>query len=254
MEDHAKTPFWLWLNLLSLDAPLVALVWQDFLSRCYPLTMRLPGRLVLGLTVWAIYLADRLIDVRHLAADDETTRHKFYRRNSGLVRILFLGVLFADLLTASLWLRPAVFWNGLAVGVAVCCYLSVFAFGRVGAKRWKQPVAALLFAIGVFLIAWTQVPSPWRLLGWPAAAFSLLCWGNLVLIESWDENQSVKHRWIGLLLFALLCAAVGNSWWYAAIAASAAVLALIDFSSLTLRRDSRRVLADVALLTPLLFR
>ncbi len=27
------TPVWLWLNLLSLDAPLVALIWQDFLAR-----------------------------------------------------------------------------------------------------------------------------------------------------------------------------------------------------------------------------
>ena len=67
MPDRVRPPIWLWFNVLSLDAPLIALVWQDFLSRCYP-TMLLPqGRAVRGLTVWAIYLADRLLDVRHPA-------------------------------------------------------------------------------------------------------------------------------------------------------------------------------------------
>jgi hypothetical protein len=57
-------PVWLWMNLLSLDAPLVALVWQDLLARCYGTLLLPAGRTVLGLTVWAIYIADRLMDVR----------------------------------------------------------------------------------------------------------------------------------------------------------------------------------------------
>lgn len=54
----------MWPNLLSLDAPAVALVWQDFLARTFGIPLRMPARLVLGLTVWAIYLGDRLLDVR----------------------------------------------------------------------------------------------------------------------------------------------------------------------------------------------
>ena len=73
---NARPPVWLWFNLLGLDAPVVALVWQDFLARCYPTILRPPGRAVLGLTVWAIYLADRLLDTRHPAVW-ESVRHVF---------------------------------------------------------------------------------------------------------------------------------------------------------------------------------
>jgi hypothetical protein len=79
METSVRPPAWLWFNLLSLDAPVVALVWQDFLARCYPATLLLTGRAVLGLTVWAIYLADRLLDIRHPASAEESIRHEFYR-------------------------------------------------------------------------------------------------------------------------------------------------------------------------------
>ena len=56
------TPLWLWPNLLSLDAPLVALVWQDFAAHSFGHPLRLPARIVLALTVWAIYVVDRLLD------------------------------------------------------------------------------------------------------------------------------------------------------------------------------------------------
>jgi hypothetical protein len=48
---------------VSLDAPLVALVWQDFLARCYPHPLLFPARMVLVLTVWAIYIADRSLNL-----------------------------------------------------------------------------------------------------------------------------------------------------------------------------------------------
>ncbi|MES1258612.1 MAG: hypothetical protein ABUS51_09280, partial [Acidobacteriota bacterium] len=112
MEEQ-RTPWWLWLNLLSLDAPLVALVWQDFLAHCYPSSLRLVGRWVLGLTVWGIYLADRLMDVRHPATNNEAPRHGFYRKHPGAARVLLGAIALADLLIALRWLRPAVISNGL---------------------------------------------------------------------------------------------------------------------------------------------
>ena len=65
MKSMGRTPWWLWPNLLSLDAPILAVLWQDFLSHRYAVPLRLPGRLALFLTVWAIYVADRLLDSRH---------------------------------------------------------------------------------------------------------------------------------------------------------------------------------------------
>ena len=119
MNQRPGTPLWLWMNLLSLDAPLVAIVWQDFLARCYPSVLFPVGRWVLGLTVWAIYLADRLMDVRHPAALRESARDGFYRRNRRSAKVLLAVVLLADALIALFWVRPSVFSNGLLVGAAV---------------------------------------------------------------------------------------------------------------------------------------
>jgi hypothetical protein len=121
----SSTPFWQWMNLLSLDAPVLALVWQDYLARCYPSLLRPAGRWVLGLTVWVIYIADRLIDVRRPAMENEPIRHRFYRQNRGLAKVVLTSVAFADLFIALLWLRPAVFSNGLLIGAGVVCYLVV---------------------------------------------------------------------------------------------------------------------------------
>lgn len=239
------------MNLLSLDAPLVALVWQDFVARCYPTVLRTPGRLVLGLTVWAIYLADRLMDVRHPAGAYESTRHRFYREHQGFAQLLLGAVLLADLITAVVWLRPAVFSNGLWAGAGVIGYLAIFALLRIRGRWWKQASAAVLFTVGVFLVASTGTAEPWRLLGWPAGVFCALCLGNLLLIESWEQRQATARGWIWMIALAVVCVALERSRWYAATALSALGLAVLDFERGKLSEDGRRVLADAVLLTPL---
>lgn len=249
-----KHPAWLWINLLSLDAPIVALVWQDFLARRYPSTLLPAGRIVLGLTVWAIYLADRLFDVRHPAAADETTRHRYYRQNAGIMKALLLTVLLADLLTAVFWLRPIVLTSGLLTTAAVASYLAVFAVLRLGGTLWKQGSAAILFTAGVFLVAWTGVPNPWNTLAPAAASFCGLCLFNLVLIERWEDHDQAASASIWIAIAGVLCALLGSSPWFAAVACGAVVLAILDFQGGKLSQDARHLLADAALLTPLLFR
>src|SRR5580658_6901540 len=119
MLNRARPPLWLWFNLLSLDAPLIALVWQDFLARCYPTVLHPTGRAVLGLTVWAIYLADRLLDVRFPASAAESVRHQIYRRHRVFAQTLFAIVVCIDLVVTLFWLRPAVFDNGLLLTAGV---------------------------------------------------------------------------------------------------------------------------------------
>lgn len=255
MRRSPNTPFWLWMNLLSLDAPLVALVWQDFLATCYPSLLRPAGRCALTLTVWSIYIADRLIDVRGPAAENEPTRHRLYRQKRGLAKVLLTCVVFADLFIALLWLRPAVFSNGLLIGTGVACYLAVFPFWRLaGLTRWKRPCAALLFTAGIFLVAWTGTVNPWRVLGGPAIALWALCLGNMMLIEWWEEPRSTARGWVWLVLLASACALMGHARWYAAVAVTALGLAAADLCGGKLSQDGRPVLADMVLFMPLLFR
>jgi hypothetical protein len=254
MEEPRRIPSWLWLNVVSLDAPIVALVWQDFLHRCYPSTLRPAARLVLGLTVWAIYLADRLLDVRHPATQRESARHAFYRRNSRLAITLLAIVLGANFFVAVAWLRPAVLSSGLLPAAAVIVYLAIFARWRIGAPYHKQLCAAVLFATGVFLVAWPQVPNPWRTFGWPAAAFCALCFGNLILIESSEHGVRNSRGWMYPLLLALFSAGLGRSLWYTGVAIAAAGLTVLDLFNSKLQDEPRRVLADAVLLAPLLLR
>lgn len=255
MRRSPNTPFWLWMNLLSLDAPLVALVWQDFLARCYPSLLRPAGRCVLSLTVWVIYIADRLIDVRGPAAENESARHRFYRRNRGPAKVLLTCVVFADLFIALLRLRPVVFSSGLLIGAGVVCYFAVFLFWRpTGVIRWKRPCAALFFTAGIFLVAWTGTVNPWRILGPPALAIWALCLGNMMLIQCWEEDRSASRGWMWMVLLASSCALSGHSRWYAAVAASALGLAAVDLYRGRLSQDARPVLADMVLFTPILFR
>ncbi len=257
MDELRRPPVWLWPNLLSLDAPIVAVVWQDFVARSFSSTLLPAGRVVLALTVWAIYLADRIFDVRHPASEDEATRHQLYRRHNAAARWLLAGVLAADVLVSLFWLRPAVFSAGVVIGVVVVCYLSIFALWRVGGAAWKQPSAAIVFTAGVFLIGWMGSGQRQSLVI-PAIAFALLCYRNMRLIERWPERAGSALRGVWwALAFAGLCsiwAIVSGSNWLHAVALSAVGLAAIDLFSGKLSRDARGVLADAVLLTPLLFR
>ena len=256
MQTRARPPAWLWFNLLSLDAPVIALVWQDFLAHCYPTVLRLPGRAVLGLTVWAIYLADRLLDIRHPAPALESIRHNFYRRHRAFCQTLFALVVAADLLVTSRWLRPAVFDNGLVLTGGVVAYLGAFPFTGWTATAWKKPLAAFLFTAGTFLIAWTGASQPASWLVWPAAAFCALCLGNLLMIERWSRGTPAtgRHLWLWLFfLIACLVRARSSSWFTALLLSAAGLYALTRWGR-KISTDTRCVLADAVLLTPLLFR
>lgn len=252
---YRRPPVWLWFNLLSIDAPLVALVWQDFVARSYAADLHLPGRAVLGLTVWAIYLADRILDVRYPAVSAESIRHQFYRRHHVFAKTLLAVVIGFDLSIILLWLRRSVFENGLLLGACVILYLGAFPLTRRGISAWKKPAAAMLFTAGTFLIAWTSAGHPLRQLGWPAAAFCMLCLGNLLMIGRWSrESEPRSYEWAWLLILGACLVGVAGSTWFMAIVLSAGGLLALALTGRRISGDVRCVLADAVLLTPLLFR
>jgi hypothetical protein len=254
VKTVSSRPFWLWLNLLSLDAPLVALVWQDFLTRCFPGELHPAGRAALGLTVWAIYLADRLLDVRRPPPATETVRHNFYRRHQSAAQILLSLVVISDLTVAALWLRPTVVDRGLIVSAGVAVYLGIFSLAG-GGKEWKKMLAALLFTLGTFLVASTEFPQ--RLFLGPALAFGALCLGNLHLVEDWEHNREKGQAWLRMALLGGICILLirqPESRWFGAVGISAALLAVLARWGKLVPREARCLLADAVLLSPLLFR
>jgi hypothetical protein len=256
-------PVWLWPNLLGLDAPIVAVTWQGFLASCYSLPLRPAARIGLGLTVWAIYLADRILDVRQPAGRHEAARHRFARAHPKFMATLLGVVLLVDAAWAADFLRPALLVNGLIPLAGVVAYLAVF-HGPVSRIRpSKEASAAVLFTGGTFLAGWTNARSPLQLTG-PAVAFCLLCLANLVAIEMWEwrelrRGELEPHAWtlwlgraypIWVAALAAACLALGRSPWYRVVALSAVLTALLFHSSTRLPIEARRASIDLLLLTP----
>jgi hypothetical protein len=168
-------------------------------------------------------------------------------------------VVAADVLVTTLWLRPAVFDNGLVLAAGVIAYLGAFAFAGWRPGAWKKPLAAILFTAGTFLIAWTSAGRPASELFWPAMAFCALCLGNLLTIERryrQPASQSFysQYGWICLMLLGACVIGARDSTWFAAITISAAGLAALVRWGRRISGDVCCVLADAVLLTPLLFR
>jgi hypothetical protein len=258
-------PLWLWPNLLSLDAPLVAVVWQALIARSFGVPLRPAAGVILFLTVWAIYLADRLLDTRKPAASAEPLRHQFYRLYRTPALTLFLAVLIADVVLTLTWLRPAVFHNGLYALGGVSLYLAMVHW--TGFELPKELVVSGLFSAGTFLVPLTNVAAAREML-LPATCFFLLCLANVVAIETWEwrelrrGQQPAPHPitqslgryyyyWTAPLV--LLCG-YASAPLYAAAARGFLGLVMLRILGTYASLNLRRVLADAVLLTPVFFR
>lgn len=245
-------PLWLWPNVLSLDAPLIAVAWQALLAETSGTPLRPVGRVILFLTVWLIYVVDRLLDARRPAAGQEPERHQFYRRHQWAMGVAAAVVLVVDAALILLELHPAVFRTGLMTFFAVCVYLGLVHGTRLAFS--KETAVAVLFTMGTFLVAFTRSSSPLRLL--PAAvAFFLLCLANLVAIEHWESaSPLLLGRWflVWVPMLAVLTPFVVPGRWSWAVALSAAALAALHGGRSQIGLAPRRALADAVLLVPAL--
>jgi hypothetical protein len=266
LESERSVPFWLWPNLLSLDAPLVAVLWQGFLAQRFSIPLRPAARIALFLTVWAIYLLDRLLDARKPPTRLEPARHRYYRQRWSRMALLLLAVLSFDAAISMRWLRPAILFQGLFPLAGVLIYLAAVHITGKRVRIPKEIAAAFLFTGGTFLAAWAALPCP--RLAWAAAAFFTLCLANIIAIEAWEwrelpkESPGAPHRYTRWLartyLFwvpavGILCALLGRNDWYVSIALSTAACALLFWIGKRLPLEARRALVDGVLLSPLLF-
>ena len=103
----AKRPAW-WLapHLLSLDAPLVALVWQRWWAHGAGVSLPASREVILGLGVWLIYLVDRLADTRRGDWVHGGTRHVFSARRRNFLTPLAVAVALI-LIGVAPWCLPA---------------------------------------------------------------------------------------------------------------------------------------------------
>ncbi|MBA4189481.1 MAG: hypothetical protein C0467_15945 [Planctomycetaceae bacterium] len=239
-------PWWLWPNVLALDAPTVAVIWQRFLADAFEVAVPVAASLVLGLVVWGIYLFDRMLD--GVRSGQTQHRHRFAARHSKLVTtVAGLAFLVAGLLT------PLLPWPYLLAGgitaVLVAAYLAVIHLAGVPHVGGKECLVGVLFAtgVGIPLIASSVSPSAWL----PAlVGFGFACWFNCRLIDECEQmrHPSSTRDWYlgfaitGCALFSPLTVAV-------ALVLANGLLLVLHFAQ-TRHGNTINALADVALLTP----
>lgn len=272
---ESANPLVLW-HLLSLDAPSVAMLWTWFIARANHVSLPPSAVVAMGFAVWLLYAADRLLDSR--AASGQIAgleaRHFFHRRHQRSFRVgiclvsLALAVLLPSLAAQSLRLY-------LTLGAPLFAYFILIHAGpfltQEGPRRLPKEIAVgVFFSAAVFIPTIAREPGL-RLVLLPAAVlFAAACSFNCLFIYAWEHADFAlnAHPLTRIALRQLpklsVAAALGGlilgissrrlPWAIPVACGLSSVLLLI------LNRDRHRVgaitlraVADLCLLTPLLF-
>ena len=272
----------LWLSVLCLDAPVVAVTWQFFFARAFHYPLNFWESAALFLTAWWIYLADRLVDSlalhfhshwssRHPICDRPVSaRAAFCLRHKGLFITAFLLVGVTD---GFVVLSRIPFWlieRGVLLGLVALIYLFINQCAHHVWRRLplKEVTVGFLFALGTTLFLFRRMPTAHLLTA--VFLFGCLCSLNCLSIAVWERQLDLdqgKHSYAteharagaavratclllvvsgcGLALFDIVPFVTG------AIAAASTLLLALHFSLLD--TDRRTAMADIVLLTPVIF-
>jgi hypothetical protein len=276
--EGLATPWWLWWNILSADAPIVALVWSAVFARASGVKLATADQSTLVLTVWAIYVCDRLLDgwtaKNRLALQP---RHNFCLKHSPW--LVGLVVIAGAAIVCMTWDRqraPEVV-DGLKLGSIVAAYMVCIhaAGGQLARLLPKEAAVGILFASGTTLPLWSgaggfsgDFDPAWTF-------FALLCILNCVSIECWEKPSSstawkrMAHPFViwadsrinGLATALGACSLIA---WFVrgpgkasgesllAVCLGALLLLLLNCRRNRFSPSALRVLADVALIVPAL--
>ena len=120
-----RVPWWMWPNVLSLDAPVVAVLWQAALARVSGVALPEGCHLALGLAVWLIYMVDRVLDGFSMGEQPvKTMRHAFYQRYRWyfVFGVLPLGTLALGWVSLTA-IPEGILWRGVGLSFVVGMYL-----------------------------------------------------------------------------------------------------------------------------------
>ncbi len=277
MQLATRTPWWLWPNLLNLDSPLLALIWQEQFARVAGVSLGWGERVLLFCCIWLVYWADRALDAVESGGKTETHRHAIQLRGKAIWLGVSIVVLVVALVLAVTTLNSRAWLGG---GVVL-----VFTVAHFGATHWwpalrnrfwpKEWHVGFVFSVGCALQVWSVAPSVWPSLLLPVFGFGALCAMSCSHITAWevvmadrDDPGSLLNAhprfirrlsWFDLTLglLAMIAAAAlsqaGEQHAMVAVGISALGLAWLHDRCDRFSAGFLRAMADFSLYSPLLF-
>ena len=266
--EKERAPWWLWPNLLSIDAPLVAIAWGWMFAKAWGV-VSVPWQLwaTLGLVVWMIYVLDRLVDVRLEGPDANLEkRHYFHFQNRKWLFPLMAAVtrwcLYVGLFVLS---RTVVMYGLFVIGLAVAYFAMAMTQSREEHTGiLKNSVAGLTFAYGTAagIHAYSPVVSFGQMIfSWEVLLFAGLCAINMTAIDFWELEGEDKEDASALLgmgtlmvggaaMFFSLWADDFNKPFFYAILVGAGGLHVLNRMHAKFDKDGRRLWVDLTIIAP----
>lgn len=270
MNEPSKWRWYLTLNVLNLDAPLITVVWQALFARTVGYELQPAERIALFLAVWIIYAGDRVLDGFRLSVGPTTAaRHRFSQRHARGLTVLIAVAILTEAALAIFLLPTRVLLAGAGVAGVVVLYFvwNQLAGARFGRDWSKEFIVSLVFAGGAGLVPLAQAFT--RPLLAEVVAFAAICYANCLLIARLERDRDRDRGELSIAghfrpgsrpsqtLTAFLAAAFtlvliihGPNAVVASLLASAILLAVAPLIEGRLGLDATAAWADVALLTP----
>lgn len=169
-------------NILSLDVASGAIISSLFFAKFYGASPSFISMLSLGLTVWLIYTADRLLDVWDAKGEVSSERHQFHRKNQNVLEryLVFIAIIDAGLI---FFMPVLIIKRGLFLSLMVIGYVLL----RKNLYVFKEFFVAVLYTAGVILpaVPATSINPNGYL---PILQFFLIALLNLIIF-SWYEKE-----------------------------------------------------------------
>lgn len=264
-KDSKTVPLWTWVNTLNLDAPIVAVLWQEAAAFALQTHLHWGHRILILLAVWTVYCTDRLMDVAdyHTVPDHAAHRHRFHWKFQFRLRLIcqFVGLVTVGMAFANLnsegWKSAAFVTGCTAIHFLLSLYPNLISWPILR----KEIRVGWIFAAGCLIqpAAWRQVDHPH--LAWIWIALGLTFTSNCLWVSYWQGDIPPKLKksliifsWTGIVSIASLTA-IGwqlHIAWNAVIAGfililSSSAIPLIESHFHKMNRSLKQFSADMAL-------
>ena len=111
------------LNDISLDAPLIAVVWQGLIAEVFSVSLEIHHHLILGTAVWLCYSADRCAEPSFVNGIS-SSRHQIFKKHKMPFVFIWIALFFGAFFWSFLVLPPScLLWGIHLFGLCVTNFI-----------------------------------------------------------------------------------------------------------------------------------